>query len=855
METFNTSGKKLGPSSDSKPGISTHKNDACENADGVVKESRKSPSAPFNCPGCFGSFKLREHFNSHLTAHSAQRSFRCAICSARFSRKDSLRRHLNNIHIKHSQYVKSTNVADQPLPFQNNKSHYGPDEGVEKTQNKDPDLTEDPKKRFSWKSSLTRHNKIHIDPAKDVEKPQKSIRKISVDNNKYVDPAEDVEEPQKKGTDPNGELKMSINSPPQRRPFECKICSSSFIKKQHLKSHLAVHSNVKLFECPQCTKRFSFRYSLNRHSKIHAKDTNKPQKSQCTQRPEDPIKKVKKVKFADVNMPFYHLSQLLPGQVGTFAKQLMVYVDNGDYAEAAKEGKEPQNKGTDLKVEVKAMASSYQTRLFECQICTNRFKTRYHLMEHMSVHSNEKPFECPQCNNRFSRKSYLNRHMKVHVDPAKNAKKPQKPRFAETKSAEKFSQAGDPTEATKEPLKSPAEEVKESQAVGITGDEFTIVEADVSKNRMKNMETCSTVGKNVGPSSDSKPRISTHKNDACENADGVGKKSTAKTVRADVVDKDFKISVDNSKYIDPAEDVEGPQKNGTNPNGVLKISINSPSQRRPFECQICSSSFIKKQNLKSHLAVHNVKLFECPQCTKRFSFRYLLNRHSKIHAKDTNKSQKSQCTQRPEDPIKKVKTVKFAEDVNMPSYHLSQLLLGQVGTFAKQLRVYVDNGDYAEAAKEGKEPQNKGTDLKVEVKAMASSFQTRPFECHICTYRFKTRHHLMYHMSVHSNEKPFECPQCNNRFSRKSTLNRHMKIHVDSAKNAKKPQKSRFTEATIAEDVNRPTYYLPQLLPRRLVIPRGSFSMYLDDSYYADTAKDVKEPQNKDTDLKEEVKP
>ncbi|XP_037774215.1 gastrula zinc finger protein XlCGF57.1-like, partial [Penaeus monodon] len=453
------------------------------------------------------------------------------------SRKDSLRRHLNNIHIKHSPVCEVYHVADQPPSSSRTTiTLYGPDEGV-------------------------------CREASEIDKKDKN----------------------------------SISEP------------------------LAVHSNVKLFECPQCTKRFSFRYSLNKHSKIHAKDTNKTQKSQCTQRPENPIK-----------------------------KEIVL----------------------------------------------------------------------------------LKRHMKIHVDPAKNAKKPQKPRFADDK----------------------------------------IVEADVSRNRMKNMETCSTVGKNVGPSSDSKPGISTHKNDACENADGVGKKSTAKTVRADVVDKDFKIS------------------------------------RRPFECQICSSSFIKKRNLKSHLAVHNVKLFECPQCTKRFSFRYLLNRHSKIHAKDTNKSQKSQCTQRPEDPIKKVKTVKFAEDVNMPSYHLSQLLLGQVGTFAKQLRVYVDNGDYAEAAKEGKEPQNKDS---------------------------KQGHHLMYHMSVHSNEKPFECPQCNNRFSRKSTLNRHMKIHVDSAKNAKKPQKSRFTEATVRVDGGSEDHLV--------CIWTGS--------YYADTAKDVKRTPEQGHRFKEEVKP
>ncbi|XP_063599249.1 zinc finger protein 808-like [Penaeus indicus] len=658
---------------------------------------------------------------------------------------------------------------------------------------------------------------------------------------KRIKNMEDLEEPQKKDIDPAGELKIPINSPPPRRPFTCEICCSSFKKKHHLKSHLAVHSKVKPFKCPKCSKSFSFGYILKRHSKIHTKD------------------------------------------------------------------------------------SSYRTRPFECHICTKTYKRKQHLKFHMFVHCKAKSFECPQCSKVFSRKDTLDRHIKIHVE---KAKEPQQPLFADTKTAIKFSQAREPPEAAKGPLKPPAEDAREPQAVGITDDEFTILEADVSKNRMGIIEPCSIVGNNFGPSIDSKPGMSTHKNGACENADGVVKKSAAaqteifkcqiclkpftrtyipvhsnkkrfecpqckkcfclkssltrhskihidpaKVVKkpqktpspqgkiasmledlkealkspaeivnkppdsssswilprhADVTDKDFKISVDNSKYLNPAEDVEEPQKKDTNPTRELKMSKNSPLQRRPFTCEICCSSFKKKQHLKNHSAVHsNVKPFKCPKCGKRFSFRYTLKRHDKVHARDASRPQGTQY------------------DVKSFSYCLLQFLPEHVDAFAKQVEGHVDNADHAGSAKEVKEPQDE-------------EHNARPFECQTCTCRFKKRHHLQNHMSIHTNEKPFKCRQCSRTFSRKTSLNRHLKNHPRPVKKARaRPRvpdkKARApTKKTINEDVNRPNHYLPQLLPRYLGALSEQFGLYLDDSYYA---KEVKEPQNEDTDLKSKFDP
>ncbi|ROT81778.1 hypothetical protein C7M84_025061 [Penaeus vannamei] len=183
------------------------------------------------------------------------------------------------------------------------------------------------KERFPHEASLIEHCRMHIDPAKNVMKPQKSpsdqehpdtisaeLRRfhklaaetvasseklsrcavianknieLSADNSKYVGPAEGVEGSQNEGTDLTGEVKNLLS---QRRPYECQTCHASFKMKHHLKCHMVVHSDIKLFQCPQCSKAFSWNHTLKRHIKVHTKSPKKPRKSPSAQRPEKTIK-------------------------------------------------------------------------------------------------------------------------------------------------------------------------------------------------------------------------------------------------------------------------------------------------------------------------------------------------------------------------------------------------------------------------------------------------------------------------------------------------------------------------------------------------------------------------------------
>lgn len=53
---------------------------------------------------------------------------------------------------------------------------------------------------------------------------------------------------------------------------------------------------------------------------------------------------------------------------------------------------------------------------------------------------------------------------------------------------------------------------------------------------------------------------------------------------------------------------------------------------RPFQCEVCSATFCRKQYLEIHQRTHTgEKPFECTTCLKRFSQRSTLNIHKRVH--------------------------------------------------------------------------------------------------------------------------------------------------------------------------------------------------------------------------------
>ncbi|KAJ9573488.1 hypothetical protein L9F63_009148, partial [Diploptera punctata] len=56
------------------------------------------------------------------------------------------------------------------------------------------------------------------------------------------------------------------------KPFNCPLCNKSFVRKDHLKSHMFTHTDEKPFNCSICDKAFPRKGNLLRHLNTHSKD-------------------------------------------------------------------------------------------------------------------------------------------------------------------------------------------------------------------------------------------------------------------------------------------------------------------------------------------------------------------------------------------------------------------------------------------------------------------------------------------------------------------------------------------------------------------------------------------------------
>ncbi|XP_023320610.1 gastrula zinc finger protein XlCGF57.1 [Eurytemora carolleeae] len=195
-----------------------------------------------------------------------------------------------------------------------------------------------------------------------------------------------------------------------------------------------------------------------------------------------------------------------------------------------------------------------------------------------------------------------------------------------------------------------------------------------------------------------------------------------------------------------------------------------------FYCDACGRSFLTDGMLQTHISiVHSVrptdfrKIFPCPFCNKRFTFRPNVRKHAKlVHRKPIEQAVS------PVPPAGSVSPTDFSPSVSPEPDKLAARAtkgMSQEGPMEALCKVC------------GKFSKNK--------RGLVQHMQVhygRVFKCEVrgCKGSFTERSKLRRHMVVHTGERKFECPLCKTKFSLRHNLKVHLKIHERDEKDGRK---------------------------------------------------------------------
>ncbi|KAK7074774.1 hypothetical protein SK128_016874 [Halocaridina rubra] len=138
-----------------------------------------------------------------------------------------------------------------------------------------------------------------------------------------------------------------------KKEFKCDICDRAFHQKNHLESHMVIHSDTKNFKCEICGSSFAWKQQLKTHAVTHSERRD--------------FRCVRCGKEFKLN--------------ATLKKHMRTHVKKKD---------------------------------FRCDVCGREFARIQRLKIHMAIHRDKKDHKCELCLKEFALRDQLRSHMNSH---------------------------------------------------------------------------------------------------------------------------------------------------------------------------------------------------------------------------------------------------------------------------------------------------------------------------------------------------------------------------------------------------------------------------------------------------------